>query len=80
MSNYRFAPGPTHRPRVAVEADIIPDPHQVASECMNRTIILMVINTVFNDMIVPSIIIRTPLPIWSSQLRIRVSAPIFMFH
>lgn len=36
---------------------------------MNRTIILMVINTVFNDMIVPSIIILTPLPIWSSGAR-----------
>ena len=50
------------------------------SECMNRTIILMVINTVFNDMIVPSIIILTPLPIWSSQPGIKVSASIFMFH
>ena len=74
MSNYRFAPGitPTQLCRTRV--------FRTQSECMSRTIILMVINTVFNDMIVPSIIILTPLPIWSSQPGIKVSASIFMFH
>ena len=48
---------------------------------MKHTIILMVINTLFNDMIVPSIIIPDFAPdlefsVWS----IKSSASIFMFH